>query len=145
MTFGDLTFRDLVLWNDKPGNGVEIGHTSQADQLSNVLFENIHVVHAEGAEGGKHVISIFLVDHCTVQDVTYRDFYVEGFLAIGDIGFQITQSRYSTDSQRGHIRRIKVDGYHKDQPIKPMLINDYDSAHRVQDVSVDRMGSIEKN
>ena len=134
MIFGDLTFRNLVLWNDIPGNAVEIGHTSQADQLSNVLFEKIHVVHAEAGEGGKHVISIFLVDHCTVEDVIYRDFYVEGFLDIGDIGFQICESRYSTDSQRGHIRRIRVDGYHKDQPVLPMLIRDFDQQHKVQDV-----------
>jgi len=68
MCSNNLAFRNLVLWNDRPGNAVEIGHTSQADILENVLFENIHVVHASvTGRKTKFVISISLIDHSLVR------------------------------------------------------------------------------
>ncbi len=139
MRFGRLRFRELVLWNDHPGNVVEIGHTSQADYLSDVRFENIEVVHAESPKDDRFIISIFLVDHCTVADVVYDGFYVEGFLTMRDVGLQIASSRYSTDDQRGRIVRVRVKNYHRDSAIAPIVLRGVDETHNIDDVTIGPM------
>jgi hypothetical protein len=136
MTSRNLVFRDLVCWNDNPGNGVEIGHTSQADLLEQVRFEDIHVVHCDGSNS--FAISISLIDHCTVRDVVYRNFYVEG-VRTGDFRFWIGTSRYTTDEARGHIRDVTIDGYFMEGPPTSSTFTGADSVHMVSSVKLGQL------
>ena len=81
---------NVVIWNDA-GSALEIGHTSQGDLLENVRFENIEI--ARVASGPCHIC---LIDHSTVQNVTYENIYAENntFGAPG-VNFLITENFYS--------------------------------------------------
>ncbi len=136
MTSRNLVFRDLVCWNDVPGNGVEIGHTSQADLLQKVRFEDIQLVHCDGPNS--FAISISLIDHCTVRDVVYRNFFVEG-VRTGDFRFWIGTSRYTTDDTRGHIQNVLVDGYLMDGAPAASTFIGADATHAVDKVELRRV------
>ncbi len=126
----DLIFRDLVCWNDGPGNVLEIGHSSQGDSLSGVRFERIAAVRSAGKGS---VLSMCLADHCTVEDVSYADITAEGVEG-GDFGFRIIQNRYSTDAGRGRIRHVRIDGCRSEQPPRGGFITGFDAEHAIEDV-----------
>ena len=139
MTSRNLTFRNLTLWNDIPDNAVEIGHTSQADLLEDVLFENIQVVHSDYAKKdnpafNNYTVSINIIDHCTVKNVLYKNIYVEGHRS-RDFRFRIGTSCYSTDDKRGQIDTITVDGYHVDSALTHSLIQGFDDKHIIRNIT----------
>ncbi|MDA3797607.1 MAG: glycosyl hydrolase family 28 protein [Kiritimatiellae bacterium] len=139
LTSKNLVFRNLVLWNDMPGNAVEIGHTSQADLLEDVLFENIEVVHAADNERKTQFsISISLIDHSQIKNVTYKDFYLEG-VRNGDFRLWIGNSRYTTDDEYGRIDGVKVDGYHVESAMTHTTIEGADADHMVRDVTFENI------
>jgi hypothetical protein len=137
----DLVFRDLVLWNDVPGNGVEIGHTSQADLLERVRFEEIDLLHCDSASvNDGFAISISLIDHSTVQGVTYRNFRTEG-VRNGDLRLWIGTSRYTTDAERGRIDSIEIDGYLMEGTPHHSRFVGADADHMVTNVHLRRLVS----
>ncbi len=129
----DIVCRDLVLWHDRVGNGLEIGHTSQADILENIVFKDIHAIYG-GRDG--HALGMCIIDHETVRNVRYENIYVEGEPFGCDFGFSIQPTYYTTDKVRGHIKGVTVDGYYSEGPIlQNSHINGYDSEHLVEDVT----------
>ena len=134
----NLIFRNLVLFNDKPGNPMEIGHTSQADLLGDVVFEHIDVVFAHGG----HTISVTLIDHCTVRDIVYRGIRVEGHRT-HEIKLVITTSKYTTDDQRGQIRNVMIDDILLTGSPLGGLIAGFDEAHMIRDVTIRNMRFLE--
>jgi hypothetical protein len=127
-----LLFRDLVLWNDTPGNPMEIGHTSQAELLEDIRFRDIEVIHSEG---DAHAINMCIVDQCTVRNVNYENIYVEGVKA-KDIRMQVTTTRYSTDEQRGRIQQVTITNYCSDEGPRGGQLTGYDAQHAVEDVLI---------
>ncbi|NQW99254.1 hypothetical protein HQ447_01255, partial [bacterium] len=128
-----LMFRDLVLWNDLPGNAMEIGHTSQADLLEDVTFRDIEVVHGEG---GNHTISMCIIDHSTVRNVLFDNIHVEG-TKDKDIGLRVTTSRYTTDEQRGRIDGVTIRNYFSDAGPQGSEISGYNDEHAVENVLIE--------
>ena len=131
-----LMFRDLVLWNDVPGNPMEIGHTSQADLLEDVTFCDIDVIHAEGPK--HHTISMCIIDHSTVRNVLYENIYVEG-IRQKDIGLRVTTSRYTTDKQHGRIQGVTIRNYLMDGKFHGGEVTGFDDQHMVEDVSIENI------
>lgn len=128
-----LVFRDLVLWNDIPGNPMEIGHTSQADLLEDVTFQNIEVIHSEGQA---HTIDMCIIDHCAVRKIRYENIFVEG-TKVRDIGLRIATSRYTTDAQRGRIQDVTIRGYFSDESPQGGEITGFDPEHLVENISIE--------
>ncbi|MDA3960113.1 MAG: glycosyl hydrolase family 28 protein [Planctomycetota bacterium] len=124
----DLLFRRLTCWNDRPGNPLEIGHTSQADVLERVRFEDIDIVHAHTG----NCLSIALIDGSEVREVNYHNIRQSGFCTAGAVGFRIETSRYTTDAHRGKLHDISIDGFHLkgDKPGGRIIGYDAD-AHRI--------------
>lgn len=130
-----LMFRDLVLWNDVPGNAMEIGHTSQADLLEDVTFRDIEVVHGEG---GNHTISMCIIDHSTVRNVLFENINVEG-TKDKDIGLRVTTSRYTTDEQRGRIDGVTIRNYFSDAGPQGSEISGHNDEHAVENVLIENL------
>ena len=128
-----LVFRDLVLWNDLPGNPMEIGHTSQADLLSDVLFEKIAVVHGESEKS--HTISMAIIDHSTVENVRYHDITVEG-IKCADFGLRVETSRYTSDPERGRIRGVEIRDYVSDAGPQGGKIKGFNAEHLIENVTI---------
>lgn len=134
---GGQTYRRLICWNDIPGNAVEIGHTSQAKELSQVRFEDIDVIHGECNEAiGKCVISIFLVDGCHVHNIQYTGFRVEGYQTLGEFGIRVSKSKYSTDENRGRIENITISDYIQEAPPSHSWFDGYDATNRVKAIQL---------
>ncbi len=132
MESSDLVFRDLVLWHDRVGNGLEIGHTSQADLLENVTFSDIRSIYGGGSGG---CLSIHIIDHSTVKNVLFEDLYIEGRPYWLDFTFTIHPSYYTSDNERGHIKGVTIRNYYCDHAIQPGHIKGYDPDHLIEDVS----------
>ncbi|MBN2641342.1 MAG: hypothetical protein JXR78_06805 [Victivallales bacterium] len=130
MISGHLVFRDLVLWNDRCGCALEIGHTSQGDVLEDIRFENIKVINSI-----LYPIHVCIIDHSTVQNVSYDGIFVEGRPPRGDFGFVICPGYYTTDKEPGKIQNISVSNYFSEHPHLPGEILGFDEDHKVENVT----------
>ena len=143
MISGNLLFRDLVLWNDRAGNAMEIGHTSQGDLLHDVRFEDIQVINCSGG-----VIHAYIIDHSTVERLSYENIYVEGTPGACDFGFIIAPSYYTTDKERGRIRGIHVKHYFSEHPHLPGIVKGFDAEHKVENLTFEdinfRLGTVKQ-
>ena len=128
----NITVRNLVTWNDS-GSSLEIGHTSQADLLENVSFENIEIVHA--LFGMCH---IYIIDHSAVRNVVYRNIFIESnpYRTIPEISFTITENFYSTDSERGRIQNIVIENLHVMNHFAGISLCGFDEEHRIENVQL---------
>ncbi|MBP5638975.1 MAG: hypothetical protein J6X55_05835, partial [Victivallales bacterium] len=127
-----ITVRNIVTWNDA-GSALEIGHTSQADLLEDVVFENIEVVRTPGG-----LCHIYLIDHSEVQNIRYENIYLEGNFGKGrEINFTISQNFYSTDDTRARIRHVKVKNLHVENAFQGASLCGFDEEHRIEDITVD--------
>ena len=127
-----ITVRNVVIWSDA-GSALEIGHTSQADLLEEVAFENIEIIRA--AAGLCHIC---LIDHSEVRNVRYENIYMENNVGEKpEIGFRISQNFYSTDDTRAHIRHIRLKNLHVERRFHGATLCGFDEEHRIEDVSVD--------
>jgi len=126
-----LCFRDLVLWQDC-AHGLEIGHTSQADLLEDINFEDIEFV-----RGGNNALSIHVMDHETVRNVTYNRIYLEGKPFYRFVGFEIMgdPASYKTDADCGQIMNISITNLYFEGKPYPVKIFGYDADHIIRDVS----------
>jgi hypothetical protein len=127
----NIVVRNIVTWNDA-GSALEIGHTSQADLLENVRFENIEIIRAVGG-----MIHIYLIDHCTVKNVHYDNIYIEGNYGENpEISFTIGKNFYSTDEQRGQVRDVVIRNLHLCQQFCGVVLQGFDEQHRIENVSL---------
>jgi hypothetical protein len=131
-----LLVQNCTLWNDAAGNVMEIGFETRTASMRNIVFRNIDVL---GAHGMGAVFSIHVGDRATVSDVVWEDIYVEHFWTLL-VDFRIFASRYSRDSQRGHVRNItlrRVTTIH-DPFNTPSLIGGHDAEHLVENVRIEQ-------
>lgn len=129
----DIVCRDLVLWHDRVGAGLQIGHTSQGDLLENILFQDVFAIYGGGAG---YVLGMCVIDHETVRDVRYENIFVEGAPFGCDFGFSIQPTYYTTDDERGRITGVVVRNYRSEGAIHPNShIKGHDPAHRVESLS----------
>lgn len=133
----DLVFRDIVAWQDAQ-HGMEIGHTSQADILENVRFENIEFI-----RGGSVALSMHIMDHETVRNVVYDHIYFEGKPFRRYVGFYVhgDPSPYRTDSECGRVLDVTVKNlYFESSPYQADL-SGYDAEHQVENIRFENVYS----
>ena len=127
-----ITVRNIVTWNDA-GSALEIGHTSQADLLEDVEFENIEAVRTPGG-----MCHIYLIDHSEVRNIRYENIYLEGNFGKGrEINFTISQNFYSTDDTRARIHHVKVKNLHVENAFQGAFLCGFDEEHRIEDITVE--------
>ncbi|MCL2665272.1 MAG: glycosyl hydrolase family 28 protein [Defluviitaleaceae bacterium] len=101
---------DCVLWKKKCGNAIEIGYETSCNEISDISFEDIDIIHCEpeGWQSGA-VFSIHLGDRAHIHDVRYKNIRVED---AGDklIDLKIQTYGNSLDTQRGEMDGILFDG-----------------------------------
>ena len=105
----NVNVHDCVMWNQIYGNGIEIGFETRCDEIYNVTFSNIDLIHVE--QPGWQAcgcITIHNGDRARVHDITYRDIRIEdGHSRLFD--FRNLNSRYSKDAQRGSVDNVLVE------------------------------------
>ena len=105
----DVTVRGCVMWNAQYGNGIEIGFETRCDEIRDVLFEDLDIIHCEheGWQSGG-TITIHNGDRARIHHVVYRDIRVEdSYDKLFD--FKVMHSNYSRDEQRGCVEHILVE------------------------------------
>jgi len=127
-----IIIRNIVTWNDA-GSSLEIGHTSQADLLEDVVFENIEIIRTPSG-----ICHIYLIDHSEVRNVLYKDIYVEGnIFGNPEVSFTISQNFYSTDDTRARIRHIQLKNIHVEGCFHGAALCGFDAEHRIEDVLIE--------
>ena len=103
----NIRVRRCVLWNDEPGNALEIGYETRADEICDIEFSDCDVIHCmrEGWQSGG-VFTIHNGDRANIHHVTYRDIRVEDARE-KLIDLKILYAKYSKDGKRGQIRDIE--------------------------------------
>lgn len=129
-------YRDLILWCDKFGNALEIGHSSQGDLLEDVRFENIEII--RGA--GNAALDICIVDHSEVRRVIYENIYAEGKPSRYDFCFCVPDYLlWATDPERGRIREIAVRNFVSANPPQSSRIAGNAPDRRVETVRFEHL------
>ncbi len=140
----NILVRNIVTWNDA-GSALEIGHTSQADILENVRFENIEIVRTTSG-----LCHMYLIDHSTVRNVRYENIYIErNLFGVPEISFTVSKNFYSTDDERGRIQDVLVRNLHVMKEFRGIQLQGFDEEHRVENVVVEGLfvhegGSVQK-
>jgi hypothetical protein len=111
--FGGRDIRDIlvegcVFWNAHAGNVVEIGYETMCEEIRDVTFRDIDVIHAEyeGYQSGG-VLTIHCGDRADVHDIIYDDIRVEDARE-KLIDFKVLLAKYSRDADRGKVHDILV-------------------------------------
>ena len=104
----NVKVHDCVFWNAEYGNGIEIGFETRCEEIYNVEFSNIDLIHVGdvGWQSGG-AITIHNGDRANVHHIVYRDIRIEDCPKFFD--FKVLDSRYSKDAERGVIQDILVD------------------------------------
>lgn len=133
----DIKIKKSIFWNTRPGNAMEIGFETRCDEISNILFSDIDVIHCEyeGWESGG-VFTIHNGDRALIHNVRYENIRVENAKQ-KLFDFKVLLSRYSKDAERGLIKDISIENirvYGDDMP--PSIFRGTDNQHGVKNVKV---------
>jgi hypothetical protein len=91
----NIVVRNCVFWNSIWGNAVEIGFELFSNEVKNIRFENIDIIHVEDGAA----MSIHNAGQSHVQDVVFEDIRVEDARQkLFDIAIFLSQ--YSPDANR---------------------------------------------
>lgn len=136
----NVLVQNCTFANWHAGNAMEIGHELSSARVRNVTFRNIDVLHVHGTGA---VFSIHNCDRALVEDVLFETIRVEHCYD-KFIDFRITRSRFSTDTERGFIRRIALrDIDWRRDPVNEgytiSLIGGWDDTHAIEDVSLENI------
>ena len=134
----DVVVERCVFWNDTWGNVMEIGYETRCEEICDITFRDIDVVHCEyeGWQSGG-VFTIHNGDRAHVHHVLYEDIRIEG----ADeklIDFKILDSRYSKDRTRGKItditlRRVQV----VSGPFPVSVLRGWEEGHLIERVRIE--------
>ncbi len=105
----NVKISNCVFWNAQPGNAIEIGFETRCDEMYDIEFSDIDIIHCEheGWQSGS-AISIHNGDRAKIHDIVYRDIRIED---VTDklFDFKVMYSRYSCDEIRGNITDILLE------------------------------------
>lgn len=108
----NVTVRKCVIWNSIWGNGLEIGFETRGDEIKNIVFEDIDIIHTQcnpkWKEGKEGTFTIHNGDRAKIHNVLYKNIRVEdpeNYL----MDIRIMFSRYSKDKNRGKIHDIRFE------------------------------------
>ncbi len=105
----NVKIHSSVMWNRQPGNGIEIGFETRCEEIYNIEFSNIDIIHCEheGWQSGG-TITIHNGDRAKIHGIVYRDIRVEDSVdKLFD--FKVMNSSYSCDETRGSIKNVLVE------------------------------------
>ena len=123
----NVKISDCVMWNARPGNGIEIGFETRCDEIYNIEFSDIDIIHCEheGWQSGG-TITIHNGDRAKVHDIIYRNIRVEDSVdKLFD--FKVLKSNYSKDELRGSVENILVENVSVvDGAFPPSILSGYE-------------------
>ena len=102
----NILVEHCVLWNAEPGNAVEIGYEVRCDEISDITFRDLDIVHCEyeGNQSGG-VLTIHNADRAHIHDIVYEDIRVEDAQE-KFVDIKVLDSKYSLDRKRGSVENI---------------------------------------
>ena len=123
-------------WHD--GNAMEIGHELSVESIRNITFTDIDILHVHGKGA---VFSLHNNDRALIENVLYENIRIEHCYD-RLIDFRISQSRYSSDAERGRIRGVVLRNirwtrtkFNRGYTVS--LIGGWDAAHTIEDVAIE--------
>ena len=81
-SMGDIEIRNCVLWNERGGQGFEIGFELRIDNIRDIVFRDSDIIHVNGGafsihNGDRAVIENFLVENVRIENPDrFIDFHV---------------------------------------------------------------------
>jgi len=129
-----------VFWNAEWGNAIEIGFETRAEEIRDIVFEDIDVIRAEfeGFQSGG-TFTIHNGDRACVSNILYQNIRVEDSRE-KLIDMKILFSQYSRDQERGQIRDITLrDISIVDGPFPVSIIRGYDAAHMINNITIENL------
>ena len=136
----DITVERCVFWNDTWGNVMEIGYETRCDEIRDVVFRDIDVLHCEyeGWQSGG-VFTIHNGDRADIHDILYENIRVE----CADeklIDFKVLDSKYSKDRQRGRIRNVTLRNISvTDGPFPMSVLRGWEADRMVENVRIENL------
>lgn len=122
----NVTFHHCVCWNAQPGNGIEIGFETRCDEIRDVTFSDIDLIHCEheGWQSGG-AITIHNGDRARIHQITYRNIRVED--AVDKLfDFKVLRSNYSRDEKRGCVEDVLLENISVvDGAFPPSILSGY--------------------
>jgi len=72
-SMGDIEIRNCVLWNERGGQGFEIGFELRIDHIRNIMFRDSDIIHVNGGafsihNGDRAIIEDFTVDNVRIEN-----------------------------------------------------------------------------
>lgn len=100
----NIVFRDSVLWNDF-ARPIEVGVELRADNVKNILFENIDIIHSPT---GYPVLGIHHGDRAKVRNITFSDIRIEDAPGAQIFDIRITKAVWNRDKGMGDIAGVHL-------------------------------------
>ncbi|MGF1483854.1 MAG: glycosyl hydrolase family 28 protein [Opitutales bacterium] len=116
--------RRCILWNDHCGNAIEIGYETRCHHMSDIVFEDIDIIHCEfeGWSSGA-AISIHNGDEAIVRDVVFENIRIED-APEKLFDFRIMHAAYTQSRRKGSIHNVRCkDIAVIDGPLAPSLLD----------------------
>ncbi len=98
----NLHYSDCVLWNDF-ARPMEIGVETRADEICNVVFESIDVIHSVTRYP---VMGIHHGDRAKIHDIVFKNIIVEDTPGAQPFDVRITHSAWNGNEGIGNIRSV---------------------------------------
>ncbi len=132
----NVRFEKCILWNTRPGNAMEVGFETRCEEIKNIVFSDIDVLHCvyESWESGG-VFTIHNGDRAKISNVTYENIRVEN-AEQKLFDFKVLQSRYSKDADRGFIENINIRDIYVYGEMPPSIMRGCDNQHGVKNVRI---------
>lgn len=132
----DVKFERCILWNTRPGNAMEVGFETRCEEIQNITFSDIDVLHCvhEGWESGG-VFTIHNGDRAKIHNITYENIRVEN-AEQKLFDFKVLLSRYSKDAERGFIEDINIRDIFVYGEMPPSIMRGSDNQHGVKNVRI---------
>jgi len=120
------------------GNAMEVGHELSVDSIRNITFTDIDVLHVHGTGA---VFSLHNNDRALVENILFENIRIEHCYN-KLIDFRISESRYSSDAERGRIRGVVLRDIRWTRTPFNLgytisLIGGWDADHTIEDIAIE--------
>lgn len=131
----DILVEGVTVANDRAGNALEVGHELRVDEVRDITFRDIDILHCHG-HGAP--FSINNADRATVHRILFEDIRVEHHYD-KLINCRVIESRFGRGTERGHVedvtyRRIRVMRSPSNKGYTVSVLGGVDADHTVSDV-----------
>ena len=136
----NIRFAHCALWCDM-ARTIEIGYENQADWMTDIVFEDIDIIHALS---GYPVLGVHEGDRAVIENVLFRDIRIEDVPGVQLFDLRIKPSAWNADSRTGKISHVKfanisligkpgitmlpaqsrIEGYHEESTISDIVFED---------------------